>query len=291
VVSLLRGNWMEAGVSLVAAGVPYAGDLAKVAKIPPYAARVERAIRLAKESASLAACLRPVLARLRWAIDRLPLDGIPPGVRDALTRIRVSIDGFLPSAGVAVGRLDHVYDEVTRRVFGSSVNIGVLPRRNIRTIVDFFDKHKVEGGNPEKWAELIKGIDLHAPTPVTVMPLRKGHTVAQYVEVARPRDRQVGQWMVEAHGSRGQFTPGSLGISGAGRAPRQFRVTKDVEVLVSRNATVVDHWTMARPTPHTTRVMDGGKRLTKTGVEATGGGTQYFLPRAWESLEEIPGAP
>lgn len=165
VIALCRTDFASAAISAIAI-IPYAGDIAKFGKIPHYIATVERAIQLARTNAAFAALLRPLLARLLSALDAFPLDRIGQSGRVALGRIRALIDDFL-GPGRALTRVERLTEDLLMRVFGSTKNVGVLPRRNVRTIVEFFDKHGVKGRDPVEWAQLIKCIDLHAVEPVT----------------------------------------------------------------------------------------------------------------------------
>ena len=138
-------------------------------------------------------------------------------------------------------------------------------------------------GNPAAWAELIRGIDLHAVEPVRVISLRRGELVAEYVELGRAKDRQIGQWMVMAQGA---VSHRNVGLSGAGRERKVFRVKQDVRVLKSKAAGAADHWTAASSKAHTAVTVESGQRVMKPAEHVAGGGDQYFLPRAWEFLEE-----
>jgi hypothetical protein len=283
VVSLIRSDWHGALIS--GAGVlPYVGDVAKLAKIPRYVNTVERSIQLAKTDAKFASMLRPLLTRLLSAIDRLPVERLAPVMRESLDRMRRKIDDFLGGLRV-LSPLDRLTDDVLRRVFGSTKNVGVLPRRNVRTIVEFFDKHNVGSRNPAEWAELLKGIDLHAVEAVTVLRFKPGEMVAQYVETSRAANRQVGQWMVLA---RGAVSHRNIGLSAAGRQRKMYRVTHEVEVLRSKAAPAADHWTGAGAKPHTAVTVVNGQRTMKAAEQVGGGGDQYFLPQAWQFLQEVP---
>ena len=189
--------------------------------------------------------------------------------------------GEAANAASVVSRLDQLTDEMLRRIFGSTKNIGELPRRNVRTVVEFFDKYKVD---PAKWAELFKGIDLHAVEPVSVVRFKRGDLVLEYVEASRPANRQIGQWMVKAQGA---VSHRNVGLSGAGRTPKVYRVSKEVEVLKSKAGPAADHWTKAGSKPHGAITVENGRRVRKPAEQVAGGGDQYFLPEAWNFLERV----
>lgn len=69
-ISLYRRDFFGAAISAVSA-FPYVGDLAKVGKLGRYQDAVREAIRLSKESSEVAEHLRPVLFRLKQAVDTL----------------------------------------------------------------------------------------------------------------------------------------------------------------------------------------------------------------------------
>jgi hypothetical protein len=284
VVSLMRGNLTGAAISAIAI-VPYVGDLAKLGKVPRYVDIVNKAIRVARTDNAFAAVLRPVLAKLLAVIDQIPMSNVPPAIRAMLDRLRRSIDDFLPTGAKVVSQLDSLTDDVLRRVFGSTANVGILPRQNVRLIVEFFHRYGVDGRNPARWAELIKGIDLHAIDAVSVTRIKPGELVAEYVDTARPVGRQIGQWMVKA---RGSVSHDNLGLSGAGRARRVFRVTEEVEVLKSKSGAAADHWTTGGTKPHKAITLDeAGRTVMKPAEQVRGGGDQYFLPEAWRFLEPV----
>lgn len=285
VVSLFRSDWLGAGLS-VAGVLPYVGDLAKLGKIPKYLAKVECAIQIAKSDTRFAMLLRPVLEKLLWTLDWVPLDRVPQGVRNALAQLQTTIIDFHPGSQRGLTRLGRLREDMLQRVFGSTRNVGWQQRVNVRTAVEFFDKYNVSDGNPAEWAKLLKGIDLHAAKDeIRVVKFPAGELVAQYVELSREKNRQVGQWLVKAQGA---VSHRNLGLSGAGRDPKVYRVRSEVEVLESRAASAADHWTKAGPKPHTAVIFEQGQWVIKDALQVSGGGTQFFLPRAREFLEEVP---
>ena len=283
VISIARRDWwgtLISGVSIV----PYVGDLAKLGKISKYTTSLQKAITLARKSGgAFAAAVKAMTQRIQVAIRRLPVDKLPRSVRDALDQVQRTIGDF-GSGGLRLSRLDKLTDETLIHVFGSTRNVGVLPRKNVRTIVEFFDKHKV-GDGPASWSELIKGIDLHAVKAVEVIPVKSGEVFAQYVETARPANRRVGQWMVRA---RAAVSHRNIGLSGAGRERKLYRLKSGVEMLQSKAAGAADHWTTAGSKPHKAmKRMDDGSKARVAAEHVAGGGDQYFLPKAWDFLEEV----
>lgn len=280
-ISFARRDWVGGGLSALGV-VPYVGDLAKAGKFPQYLKAVERAVNLARESRPFAARLRPVLDKLRAVIDRLPWGKLPAPVRAAAERLRRLIDDFVPPGWRAAARLDALTDDVLRYRLGSTVNVGLIPRQNVRLVVEFFDRHKVAGG-PRHWAELIKGIDLHAVEAVRVERLPAGAVVAQYVS----KGGGAGEWLVRV---RGAVSHRNIGVSGEGRVRRLFRLTEPVEVLRSTAAGAADHWTWGRSATHHTLTWDreAGKTVARWAEDVAGGGEQLFLPNARRLLDPLP---
>lgn len=93
VISLFRGDFLGAGIS-VAAMIPYVGDLAKAGKLPKLLKTVERAVEIASKDAKFAETLRPVLEKLKTAIDAIPLDSLPGPIREPLEAMKNKIDEF-----------------------------------------------------------------------------------------------------------------------------------------------------------------------------------------------------
>jgi len=117
------------------------------------------------------------------------------------------------------------------------------------------------------------------------MRFEPGELVAQYVEPSRPANRQVGQWMVRAQAG---VSHRNIGLSGAGRERKLYRVTQRVDVLRSKAAGAADHWTTGGARPHTAVTAIDGTRTMRSAEHVAGGGDQYFLPQAWNFLQEIP---
>jgi len=286
VISLMRGDYSGAAMSTIGV-VPYVGDLAKAGKIPRYVATVDKAIQLARVDVKFGAMMRPILRKLLGALDRIPLDRIAPPLKTSLERMRRSIAQFLPGGARVASRLDQLTDEMLRRVFGSTQNIGTLQRSNVRRVVEFFDNYNVANKNPAEWAELFKGIDFHAAEPFSTVTFKGGDRVAMYVETKRPADRQIGQWMTLVQGS---VSHRNLGLSGNGRVRKVYCVKKEiagVEALKTKAAAAADHWTLSGPKPHNTVTRKNGKLDFVPALQVAGGGDQYFLPKAWDFLEEV----
>lgn len=97
VISLFRGDWLGAGIS-VASMIPYVGDLAKAGKLPKLLKTIERAVEIASKDAKFAEKLRPVLDKLKVALDAVPIEGLPKAIREPLEAMKKKIDDFFSAA-------------------------------------------------------------------------------------------------------------------------------------------------------------------------------------------------
>ncbi|MFO0802087.1 MAG: hypothetical protein U0791_03040 [Gemmataceae bacterium] len=93
-ISLARGQFWDAAIS--GAGLlPYIGDLAKTAKLPKYVKSVAEAIKLASKDHKFAAVLQPALAKLKSALDTVPLEKLPADAQRMLRQVKTDIEAFL----------------------------------------------------------------------------------------------------------------------------------------------------------------------------------------------------
>ena len=113
IISVARGDWLGAGLSLVSM-VPYVGDLAKAGKFPRYLATLEAAIKLASESADAAKLMSPIIARIQKTLELLPETG-----SDDLRKLRKLVDDFLKkkSARLAANTLPDISKQFSFRTF------------------------------------------------------------------------------------------------------------------------------------------------------------------------------
>lgn len=86
-ISLGRGDWTGAALSAVSM-VPYVGDAAKVGKLGSYAQTVAKAVDAARTNPALRETLAPAIQKISAALNRLPLDKLPDGVRAQLVTLK-----------------------------------------------------------------------------------------------------------------------------------------------------------------------------------------------------------
>ena len=109
-ISLGRGDWMGAGLSL--AGVfPYVGDAAKLGKLGKWAETASNAVELALKNNEFAKAAGPHLKKIADAIDHAPkgmFDKLPADAQQKLLEMRATL-GRLPGAAAEgpAGSLAH----------------------------------------------------------------------------------------------------------------------------------------------------------------------------------------
>lgn len=99
IVSLLRGDWLGAGISAVSM-IPYVGDAAKLGKLGKWGETVMKAVELAKTDSAFAGAVTPALTKISDAIGAAPqavLDALPQSARDALLGMKRQIDDLSAS--------------------------------------------------------------------------------------------------------------------------------------------------------------------------------------------------
>lgn len=124
IVSLFRGDFLGAGISALSM-IPYVGDLAKVGKLGKFVKTMERVVEIARMDARFADAVRPVLQRIKGALDEIPLGSLPDAVREPLQALKGKVDDFFRSAPTSSG------DTFTGTLRGTRVE---LPGVSVRSI-------------------------------------------------------------------------------------------------------------------------------------------------------------
>ncbi|MCA8993689.1 MAG: hypothetical protein KDA88_16995 [Planctomycetaceae bacterium] len=285
-VSLYRDDYFGAAVSSIGV-IPYMGDIAKLLKLPRYVDLIRRCIHTARAGSRFSQKVKPILRKLLAVLDRLPTHRLPGTAREALRRMRRMIDEFLGGAR-AVSRVDRLAEEMLLRIFGSTMHVGHWPKKNVRKIVEFLNDSKYKNCDLQEWEHVFRGVDLHAADSVEVLNFKRGDTVAQYVDTHRPRSRQTGEWFVQ---TKGAVSHRNLGISGVGRKRTLFRFRKDARVLKTKASPALDHWTSGGTKPHGAIARTENGYRQKPALQVAGGGDQYFLPNAPDTLQRVKGTP
>lgn len=147
IVSLFRGDFLGAGISALGI-IPYVGDLAKVGKLGKFVKTMERVVEIARVDARFAEAVRPLLNRIKGALDAVPLDSLPGAVREPLQALKGKVDDFFrtPAAGsdTFVGTLRGVRVELQ----GVTVQSVVYTKRSnteLRALRNAFDSTERAG--------------------------------------------------------------------------------------------------------------------------------------------------
>lgn len=299
VISLTRADGIGAAIR-IAGVLPYVGDVAKLANLPRYAKIVERAIALARADARFAALVRPLLNKLVQAIDAIPASVLTRGAMVQLEAMRESIIVALGGARV-LSRVDRLVNDMFLKSVGSVRNVGALPRRNMRLIVEYCLKERViVGEDISKALTILNGVDIHAAEAVRVVSFKAGDRFWQYADAVAEKLPEnasklvmqtgvhqamlVGQWFTRARGAVGEA---GIGLSSAGRELREFVLNRNVDVLVSKSAPTLDSWTTQRALQVASPKVTGSMRAVKNAEFVAGGGEQLFIPRAWENVRAV----
>lgn len=107
VISLLRGDFLGAGISAVSM-IPYIGDAAKLGKLGTWGKTVAHAVEIAKTDSAFAKAAKPALDVIASAIGAAPkkvIDALPKSARDTLATMKREIDGL---GGAAARKADDV---------------------------------------------------------------------------------------------------------------------------------------------------------------------------------------
>ncbi len=299
VISLTRADHVGAAVRALGV-IPYVGDLAKLANLPRYAKVVEQAIALASADARFARLARPLLNKLVHAIDCIPARVLSQHSMVQLERVRESIVLFLGGSRVLT-RVERLVNQVLEKAVGSARNVGALPRRNVRFLIEYCIRHGVIVGDDLTQAfKIANGIDFHAVEALRVVHFKTGDRFWQYADAVAetlPQNASklvmqtgvhqamlIGQWFVRA---RGAVSEANLGLSASGRELREFVLSRDAEVLVSKSAATLDGWTTKRAMQVASPRVTGAMARVKNAEFAAGGGEQMFIPRAWETVKAV----
>lgn len=99
-ISAARSDWTGAGVSLLGI-IPFVGDAAKAVKVPRWLATVNKCIDQARRSQRFANLLRPLLTRVYYALDGLPLGAMSASLRGTLRELQARIASIVGASGRA----------------------------------------------------------------------------------------------------------------------------------------------------------------------------------------------
>ena len=148
--------------------------------------------------------------------------------------------------------------------------------------------------------KIANGIDFHAVEALRIVHFKTGDRFWQYADAVAetlPQNASklvmqtgvhqamlIGQWFVRA---RGAVSEANLGLSAGGRELREFVLSRDAEVLVSKSAATLDGWTTQRALQVASPRVTGAVKGVKNAEFAAGGGEQMFIPRAWDTVKAV----
>lgn len=324
-ISLARADFLGAAISVVSV-VPFAGDLAKFGNLQRYAKTIDNAIAAARNDQRLAAVLRPVLGGIVSAIDAIPLGMIMPKARAVLVPLETMRNNIVAFIGKrALKGIDLQVDDMLVALMGSSLNVGALPRRNARFLVEYLNKNGVlKAGeslftqgtklseNARGVVDKFRGTDLHAVDAFTTRPINRSQRFVQWIDVDKaqhtfkldPLDKKVvrhfgadgsetkmivGEWFLTV-GSGVNHT--AVGLSANGRKLQEFVFDKTdgpLEFLVTKAKSTQDTWTYSRADSfagaHKGKNAEDLAKIKKEMVQ--GGGEQLFLPNAYKHARPV----
>jgi Peptidase C39 family len=104
-ISLGRGDLLGAGMSALGALLPYAGDLAKLGKLPKLVETLGNVVAMAKQDARFAAAVEPMLTQLKNGLAGASgsFDALPAAARNAIRTVQAKVDEFFATAKLARG--------------------------------------------------------------------------------------------------------------------------------------------------------------------------------------------
>jgi len=98
IISLVRLDFLGAGCSALGI-LAFAGDFAKLGKLPKYIESAFQALRLAAKTPDFAAKVAPLVRAIKNLLDKLPLEKLPKQISGRLVELRDGIAEFLASEG------------------------------------------------------------------------------------------------------------------------------------------------------------------------------------------------
>lgn len=156
-ISLSRGDLLGAAISGISALLPYAGDLAKLGKLPRLAETLGRIVDVAKTDGAFARAVRPMMEQLKGALRGADLGFLPDAARRALRSVEARVDEFFRTARLARGEgafaaVETLPYTAAGRVFGQA-NEASCMAASMRMVLP-------DGANiPEAWIRQAAGVD------------------------------------------------------------------------------------------------------------------------------------
>jgi hypothetical protein len=102
-ISLARGDWLGAAISGVSALLPYAGDLAKLGKLPKLLDTISSIVNVAKQDMRFAKAVEPLMQQIRSALKGADFGFLPEAAQKAMRKLEAKADEFFRTAKLARG--------------------------------------------------------------------------------------------------------------------------------------------------------------------------------------------
>ena len=263
-ISALRGNWAEAGLSVLAA-VPVVGDVAAGAKLAKRGVKAAKALNKGEKTAK--------------ATSTLTKEGKRAIAKKYISK-DVSKDGLLKEKGVTSENVDEVFRQVK------------IERK--REAISFYKENiKADGATAQKIRESrktivneVNGIDFNKP--VERVNIKEGDVFYQYSHGdLLDNNVEIGSFAT----NDAKFTPSQLGISKVGMngIKNQYKLTvknvgeKGMPALRSTSKEIEDTWSLKLYRPNDIN----GNPSISVRVQTTGGGTQFKIPGMNKNLVDI----
>ncbi|MGK3997204.1 hypothetical protein [Sorangium sp. So ce1024] len=300
-ISLYRGDWLGAGIS-VASWIPYLGDLAKAGKLPKLVTTVLRAVELAARDAAFSRAVGDRLLKLHALVAKIPLPSIPAPIRAQIETLAKALDDFTKrvakvaeKAPARIGPyrlLDDLEVDSFLKALGKQ-SASALVRQRVAKAGGFLMHHFKDAGSALNY---MRGIDLSKE--VNIVQLSPGQIITQHYDASglgaaavQKLEHLKGEMSPQALGlrlgswfSRTGVASQNLGISQGVRRVIKLRVTKAVYILESTASHTVDFWTWGRTADRYVPIGSASDRVMKAGEFASGGGVQLVLPKAQDAV-------
>lgn len=95
IISAAKGQFGYAALSMIAAVIPYAGDLLKLGKLPKIMKSGEEMVELAIKAPKITEEALETLSNFRKSLDDIPLENVPQATKEMIAGVRGKIDNFV----------------------------------------------------------------------------------------------------------------------------------------------------------------------------------------------------
>lgn len=291
-ISAIRGNWAEAGLSVLAA-VPVVGDAAAGAKLAKRGVKAAKALNKGEKTVK--------------ATGTLTKEGKRAIAKKYISK-DISKDGLLKEKGVTPENVDEVFRQVKierKREAISFYKENMKAEKESKTLITKYSDEAFENAKKEMKTQKeieatsqkikenrktivneINGIDFSKP--IERVNIKNGDVFYQYSHGdLLDNNVHIGSFAT----NDATFTPSQLGISAVGKngVKNQYELTvrnvgeKGIPALKSTSKEIKDTWSLKlfRPNDINTRPS------ISVPVQTSGGGTQFKIPGMNKNMVDI----